>query len=111
MLKYLHVSRLHPHYAAPCNLRTSAQSLALHCTPLQYFYQQFNGDLTQANPNAVSLIGSALRLVFHDAAEYSPSTFGVSDWYRSDGCINTADPSNGGIAASIALLDVVWTTL
>ena len=34
-----------------------------------------------------------------------------SDWYRSDGCINTADPGNGGIAAAIALLDVAWTNL
>jgi hypothetical protein len=77
---------------------------------LQYFYAQYNGNLQQPSPAAVSLIGSALRLVFHDAAEYSPETFGTSDWYRSDGCINTADPSNGGIAASIALLDVAWTT-
>jgi len=35
----------------------------------------------------------------------------VSDWYRADGCINTADPGNGGISAAIDLLDVAWTTL
>ena len=81
-------------------------------TPSQYFYRQYNGgDLTRATPNSIALIGAALRLAFHDAAEYSPATFGVSDWYRADGCINTADPGNGGISASIDLLDVAWTTL
>ena len=80
--------------------------------PSQYFYRQYNGgDLTRATPNSVALIGAALRLAFHDAAEYSPATFGVSDWYRADGCINTGDPGNGGISASIDLLDVAWTTL
>ena len=77
----------------------------------QYFYAQYNGDISTPNPRAVALIGGALRLAFHDAAEYSPATFGVSDWYRSDGCINTADPGNGGIAAAIALLDIAWTNL
>jgi hypothetical protein len=104
--------------------------------PLQYFYAQFGGNLGAASPRAVALIGAAVRLVFHDgglacddslrwspaqprctptstaAAEYSPSTFGVSDWYRSDGCINTAEPENGGIAASSEArawaVDVSW---
>ena len=78
---------------------------------MQYFYAQFDGTLSRPSPNAAALIGAALRLPFHDAAEFSPATFGVSDWYRSDGCINTADPANGGIAAAIALLDVAWTNL
>lgn len=57
---------------------------------------------------AGELIGSVVRLVFHDAAEYSPSSFPI-DRLRSDGCVHVGHPDNDmGINIAIDLMNTWW---
>jgi len=57
---------------------------------------------------AGELIGSVVRLVFHDAAEYDPVSF-ATDKLRTDGCVHVDHPDNDmGINIAIETMNTWW---
>ena len=51
------------------------------------------------------LVGGLVRLAFHDAAEYLPSS---GDNLRADGCVDLTNGDNGGLAAIIFEIQDLW---
>jgi hypothetical protein len=59
---------------------------------------------------AGEFIGGAVRLVFHDAAEFDAGSPPHPDGkpYRSDGCVHVAGGGHAGLSRAIDALDVLW---
>ena len=95
---------------------TCAELDAIATNITNWFYAKYRGVDTaaemQTDPAGLSreageTIGAAVRLVFHDAAEFDPGSF-ASDALRPDGCVHVDAPGNEGIQEAIAMLDSVW---
>lgn len=75
-------------------------------------YRGMNASAIRNDPSHASLsagkyIGGIVRLVFHDAGDYQPTTF-QNDGLRGDGCIDIHDPRNAGLSYTITILDELW---